>query len=68
MENTIIDIIFSRDDKIVTIYKNVDFPKNGNKNLKTYKPDVPSDMVFEVNAGISDKYNFKKGDSVKINY
>ncbi len=63
-----IDIIFIRDNKITTIFKNVNYPKNENENLKTYKPNVPSDMVFEINAGLSDKYNFKKGDSVKINY
>ncbi|MEK7551621.1 MAG: DUF192 domain-containing protein [Patescibacteria group bacterium] len=63
-----IDIIFISDNKITTIFKNVDYPKNGNSNLQGYKPDVPSDMVFEVNAGISNKYNFQKGDSVKINY
>lgn len=63
-----IDIIFISDNKITTIFKYVDYPKNGNSNLQGYKPDIPSDMVFEVNAGISDKYNFQKGDSVKINY
>lgn len=63
-----IDIIFISDNKITTIFKNIDYPKNGNNNLQSYKPDTPADMVFEVNAGISDKYNFQKGDSVKISY
>lgn len=63
-----IDIIFIRNNKITTIFKNVDFPKNVNTKLKSYKPDIASDMVFEINASLSDKYNFKKGDSVKINY
>lgn len=63
-----IDIIFISNNKITTIFKNVDYPKDGNAILQSYKPDVPSDMVFEVNAGISEKYNFQKGDSVKINY
>lgn len=63
-----IDIIFIRDNKITTIFKNVDFPKNVNAKLKNYKPDIASDMVFEINAGLSEKYNFKKGDIVKINY
>jgi len=63
-----IDIIFISDNKITTIYKNVDYPKKENEKLKIYKPDVASDMVFEINAGLSDKFKFKKGDSVKINY
>lgn len=63
-----IDIIFIRDNKIATIFKNVDYPKSENENLKKYKPDISSNMVFEINAGLSEKYNFKKGDIVKINY
>ncbi len=63
-----IDIIFIRNGKIDTIFKNVDYPKDKDIKLKKYVPDSPSDMVFEINAGLTSKYNFKKGDGVKIVY
>jgi len=57
-----IDIIFIKDDKIVTIYQNL--PIN---NLTIYPPTESSDKVLETNANISKKYNFSVGDSVKFN-
>lgn len=60
-----IDIIFIKDGKIVTIYKNVQIPKN-NSNPPVYNSAVPADTVLEVNAGISDKYSFKEGDRVNF--
>ncbi len=63
-----IDIIYIRKNKISTIFKNVDFPKSQDEQLIKYTPNEPSDLVFEINAGLSSKYNFKRGDSVKIVY
>ncbi|MBI3984844.1 MAG: DUF192 domain-containing protein [Candidatus Levybacteria bacterium] len=63
-----IDIIYIRKNKISTIFKNVDFPKNQEEELIKYTPDEPSDLVFEINGGLSDKYNFKIGNNVKIVY
>ena len=63
-----IDIIYINKNKIVQIFKNVPYPKSDNKSLTIYKPDVPADLVLEINGGLSQKYNFKKGDSVKIVY
>lgn len=60
-----IDIIYVRDDKIVTIHKNVQPPKN-DKDLQVYSSNKPADTVIEVNAGLSQKYNIKEGDSVKV--
>lgn len=61
-----IDIIFIKDDKIVTIYENVKPPKTTNESLPTYKPDEPADKVLEINADLSKKYDIKKGSTVKI--
>ena len=62
-----IDIIYIKDGKIVTIYKNVSPPKKAAEGLLIYKPQVPSNMVLEINAGLSDKYKFKEGDRVNLN-
>ncbi len=58
-----IDIIYIKDGKIVTIYKNVPTPKD-NSNPPVYNSTAPADTVLEVNAGLSQKYNFKEGDRV----
>lgn len=61
-----IDIIFINNNKIVTIFS-AQPPKFTSDALPIYKPDEPANMVLEINAGLSDKYGFKKGDDVKIN-
>jgi uncharacterized membrane protein (UPF0127 family) len=63
-----IDIIFIRNNKIVTIFKNASPPKSNNELLPIYRNQNLSDTVLEINTGLSDKYNFKTGDLVKINY
>ena len=50
-----IDIIYIKDGKIVTIYKNVTPPKKTTDELLIYKPTEPSNMVLEINAGLSQK-------------
>lgn len=60
-----IDIIYIKDGKIVTIYKNVPLPKTNSSPL-VYTSTAPADTVLEVNAGLSQKYNFKKGDKVNF--
>ncbi|OGH13804.1 MAG: hypothetical protein A2687_03390 [Candidatus Levybacteria bacterium RIFCSPHIGHO2_01_FULL_38_26] len=61
-----IDIIYIRDGKIVTIHKNVQPPANPNENLQIYNSTAPADTVLEINAGFSEKYNFKEGDEVRL--
>jgi uncharacterized membrane protein (UPF0127 family) len=56
-----LDIIWINDGKIAYITKNVSF-----KSLSIINPQVNSQNVLEINAGLSDKYNFKIGDQVKI--
>lgn len=61
-----IDIIFIQDNHIVTIYSNIQPPKSKDESLAIYKPEEPANAVLEINAGLAQKYDFKKGDEVKI--
>jgi len=61
-----LDIVFINGQKIVTIYQNVQPPSLSSDTLPILKPDEPADKVLEINAGLSQKYNFKKGDQVQI--
>lgn len=61
-----IDIIYIKDGKIITIYKNIPAPKNADENLPIYQPKSPADKVLEINAGLSSKYKFQEGDSVNF--
>ena len=61
-----IDIIFIKNGHIVTIYKDAMPPKTPNENLPVYNSKEPADTVLEINAGLSEKYNFKEGDEVKL--
>src|SRR3989344_5755639 len=63
-----IDIIWISDDMIVDISKNVPQPVPGTAQyqLQIYSPTKPVNYVLEVNAGFSDKYGIKIGDTVDI--
>lgn len=61
-----IDIIFIKENKIVTIYASLKPPKTQDESLPIYKPAEPADMVLEINSGLAQKYNLKKGDEVKL--
>lgn len=61
-----IDIIFIKDDKIVSISKNAKPPAQGDANPPLIKPAGEVNRVLEINAGLADKNKFKSGDSVKI--
>lgn len=61
-----IDIIYINDNKISEIIPNIPAPKDKNATLTIYKPKDDSNYVLEINAGISQKSNFKVGDSVKL--
>lgn len=60
-----IDIIFIKGNKIVTIYKNTPKPIDS-QNLQIYSPTETSNRVIEINAGLSEKYKFKVGDTVEF--
>lgn len=61
-----IDIIFIKKNKIIKIFNHVPFPKSNIGQLPIYTPDELSDTVLEINAGLSEKYNFKSGDKIEI--
>lgn len=61
-----IDIIFIKENKIVTIHQNLQPPKTKTETIPIYRPDEPADTVLEINSGLSKEYGFKKGDPVKL--
>ena len=60
-----IDIIYLTGDRVNTVIKNAS-PSPNNENLLIYQPKEKSDIVFEVNAGIADKYNITEGTTLDI--
>ncbi len=63
-----IDIIYIRNSRIVTIFRDVPYPKSGNEKLPVYQPSSPADTVLEINANLSQKYGFKINQPVQIIY
>lgn len=61
-----IDIIYIKDNKIITIHRNVEAPKTDEEYLPMYRPEEPADKVLEIKAGVADKYNLKNGDEIKL--
>jgi len=62
-----LDMIFIKDDKIVTVFRNVPVPANSKAtNLPVYVPTKPANYVLELNAGQASKFDFQNGDDVKI--
>ena len=59
-----IDIIYINNDQIVTIQSNVQPAKNEESPI-IYTSTEPSDKVLEINSGLAEKYDLKKGDMVK---
>ncbi len=62
-----LDLIYINGTKIVQIFNNVPPPSDKNStNLPIYQSTQPADKVLEINGGLSQKYGFKKGDTVDI--
>lgn len=62
-----IDILFLKNNHLVTIHSKVPIPADTkDENAPIYSPEEPSDMVIEINSGLSETYGFQKGDGVKI--
>lgn len=63
-----LDIIWMNKNKIVTIAEDLQpATSSDDTEIPRFKSVVPADTVLEINSGLSKKYNFKVGDSVKIN-
>lgn len=65
-----LDLIWVKDNKIISITKNVPAPRNAEENqdlkLPTYSPPSDVDHVLEVNAGWSDRNEIKINDKIDI--
>ena len=61
-----LDMIYLEGDKIVYIAADVPPPAKSEDTPAIIHPDAKADKVLEINAGLSKKYDIKKGDSVKI--
>lgn len=61
-----IDIIFINNDKIVTIYENVQPENDKNANLSLYTSTKPADKVIELNAGLAKEFGLKTGETLRL--
>lgn len=61
-----IDIIFIKDNKIVSITHNAPIVKKDDNNPPIYQSEVPFTHALEINSGLAKKYAFKKNDVVTI--
>ncbi len=61
-----IDIIFINNDKIVTIYENVQPENDKNANLSLYTSTKPADKVIEINAGLAKEFGLKTGETLRL--
>ncbi len=62
-----IDIIFIQEDTVVSVTKNAEpLEPEDTADPVIITPESEIDTVLEVNSGLSDKYNIKKGDKVEI--
>ncbi|MEK9175822.1 MAG: DUF192 domain-containing protein [Patescibacteria group bacterium] len=61
-----IDIIYIREEKVITVISNAKVQANLNDDLIIYSPKEKSDKVLEINAGLANKYAIKEGSVVKI--
>lgn len=66
--NFAIDILFLKDNKIDTIYKNVPPPATGQNvaGLTVYRPQNKINYVLELPAGTANKLGLKKGDTITL--
>lgn len=60
-----IDILFIDNNVITDIYRNLE--PEGKEYDNYYRSSQAVDMVLEINANYSDRYDIKVGDRVKIN-
>lgn len=58
-----IDIIYIKDDKVVTVLKDL---RAESSDSVIYYPTTPANKVLEINAGLSTQYGITSGDTVQI--
>lgn len=62
-----IDIIYIKDNKVISVVSNAPAPTNPNENLQVYQPTAEADKVLEIKAGLAEKYDIKEGSTININ-
>jgi hypothetical protein len=60
-----LDVLWIKDDKIIGISKNVLPPSKAGKTLTMQSP-AHVDKALELNAGVTDSYDIKVGDTVVV--
>lgn len=61
-----IDIIFLADNTVVGIVENAPPAESSNNDIPTYGGNITSNAALEINAGLSKKYEIKKGDKITL--
>jgi uncharacterized protein len=61
-----IDILYINENKVVDIFPEVPYPKTSSETPAIVKSGQKANYVLEINAGLSQKYHFKKGDDIEI--
>lgn len=61
-----IDIVYLKDQKVISIFDSVPNPKTPLDQLPIYTPSEPADTVIEFKAGTVKKDNIKVGDTASI--
>lgn len=59
-----LDIIYIKNNKVVTILEQVKNPPYDMQNPPLLRPHSPANNVLEVSAGTAKKYNVKVGDTI----
>jgi uncharacterized membrane protein (UPF0127 family) len=61
-----LDIIYIRNNHIIAIYPSLANPTVQHTQVPIVTPPIPANEVLEINAGLSQTYHFKIGDTVSI--
>lgn len=61
-----IDIIFLNNERVITVFPNVQAPKEENDPLPTYQPISPSNRVIEVKAGTVERLKIVPGNEIQV--
>lgn len=61
-----LDVVWIRDGKIVSVTRNVPFPKPGEEPARMSSEPLPVDTVLELPAGYIDRFDFTPGKPINI--
>jgi uncharacterized membrane protein (UPF0127 family) len=61
-----IDIIFLRDNRVVSIFSNIQPPLSNSDKTPVYQTKEKANAALEIAAGLSQKLGLKKGDAISF--